>query len=630
MLRLMRDYATSWMIKIILGAIVVVFVFWGVGSFRNRKANVIASVNGEAIGLEEYRKTYNSLLNQTRERFGNNLNEEIMKMLELDKQALDQLVNQRLLIQEAEKLQFRVSDQEVVDSIRSLGAFQNNGKFDSQLYRRVLAFNRLTPEQFEEIEKSRMLIDKLRSYIFNSLQVSEHEVQAYYQWQNTSVNVDYILFDPKSYQDLEPTEGEITTYFEEHQESYKTEPMIKAHYIHFDPDNYKESIQISADEVEAYYIDNKAKFKTPKTVEARHILIKVDANATEEDVDAAKERIQAILEKYKNGEDFAELAKQYSEGPTKTKGGDLGAFKKGDMVAPFSEKAFSMNPGEVSEPVRTRFGWHLIKVEKINAATTQSLEAAQDTITQTLKKEAAKGIAWDQAQDFYDSTLEGDDISVIGTESGLDVKLADLFTRKGPENGIANPRQFAAAAFELSIGQISEIQDLHDGYYIIQVIESVPGKIPELQTVIEDVKKDQIKKMQDSRAEADANELLAQLKDKGDDALKADVRQLIFKPTGFFKRNEKIPEIGWENEISQAAFSLSSVNPLSDNIIKSRQGYYIIRLKDRRLPDLSEFDKEKEALQEELLNRKRINAFNSWLAQVKERSDIELREGFLE
>jgi peptidyl-prolyl cis-trans isomerase D len=136
--------------------------------------------------------------------------------------------------------------------------------------------------------------------------------------------------------------------------------------------------------------------------------------------------------------------------------------------------------------------------------------------------------------------------------------------------------------------------------------------------------------MQDSRAKADANELLTQLKDKGDDALQADARQLTFKPTGFFKRNEKIPEVGWENEISRTAFSLSSANPLSDNIIKGRQGYYIIRLKDRRLPDPAEFDKEKEALQEELLNRKRNKAFNSWLAQVKEKSDIELQEGFFE
>ncbi|NNK86284.1 MAG: SurA N-terminal domain-containing protein, partial [Desulfobacterales bacterium] len=96
----MRDYATSWLIKIILGAIVVVFVFWGVGSFRDRKSNVIASVNGEAVSLEEYRSTYNNLLEQMRQRFGNNLNEEVLKMLQLDQQALDQLIEQRLLMQE--------------------------------------------------------------------------------------------------------------------------------------------------------------------------------------------------------------------------------------------------------------------------------------------------------------------------------------------------------------------------------------------------------------------------------------------------------------------------------------------------------------------------------------------------
>ena len=199
----MRDYATSWMIKVILGAIVVVFVFWGVDSFRNRKANVIASVNGEAISLDEYRKAYSTLLGQMRAQFGNNLNEELLKMLRIDKQALDQLVNQRLLMQEVAKLQFRVSDEEVVESIRSVDAFKSNGTFDSQLYRRILTFNRLTPEVFEKMEKDRLLIDKLKSYLFNNVHVSDHEMKAYYQWQNTSVSVDYILFDPQNYQDIE-------------------------------------------------------------------------------------------------------------------------------------------------------------------------------------------------------------------------------------------------------------------------------------------------------------------------------------------------------------------------------------------------------------------------------------------
>ena len=206
MLRLMRDYATSWLIKIILGAIVVVFVFWGVGSFRNRKSDVIASVNGEAVSLEEYRSTYNNLLEQMRQRFGNNLNEELLQMLRLDQQALDQLIEQRLLMQEVARLDFRVSDEEVVRTIQNISSFQTNGVFDSRLYTIVLNYNRMTPEGFEAAQKQRLLIEKLRTYLFGNFHVSENELREYYDWKNTTVSIDYALFDPETYDEIELTD----------------------------------------------------------------------------------------------------------------------------------------------------------------------------------------------------------------------------------------------------------------------------------------------------------------------------------------------------------------------------------------------------------------------------------------
>ncbi len=185
----MRDYATSWLIKILLGAIVIVFVFWGVGSFRSRKASVIASVNGDIIDAEEYNSTYNALLEQMRQRFGNNMNQEVVKMLRLDQQALAQLIDQTLMVQEAAKLKLRVTDAEIVDAITGVEAFQTNGQFDLRLYQRVLEYNRMTPEGFEKIQKTTLLTSKLRAYVGSNIQVSDGEALAYYQWQNTSVGI---------------------------------------------------------------------------------------------------------------------------------------------------------------------------------------------------------------------------------------------------------------------------------------------------------------------------------------------------------------------------------------------------------------------------------------------------------
>jgi peptidyl-prolyl cis-trans isomerase D len=623
MLRLMRDYATSWLIKIILGAIVVVFVFWGVGSFRNRQANVIASVNGDAVSLEEYRSAYNNLLEQTRQRFGQNLNEEVLKMLRLDKQALDQLIEQRLLMQEVARLNFRVTDEEVVRTIQNIGSFQTNGVFDSRLYTTVLTYNRLTPEAFEAAQKERLLVEKLRTYLFSNFQVSDNELKEYYDWKNAAVSIDYVLFDPETYQEIELTDEVTETYFNDHKDTYKTDPLLKVQYLHFDPQAYKADVQISAEDLETYYNDNREKYETPKTVEARHILFKVDADAAAEAVETAKKKAQDILGRIQKGEDFAAMAKQFSEGPSKDNGGQLGAFKKEDMVAPFAEKAFSMNQGEVSEPVRTQFGWHLIKVEKVNEAATQSFEDAKQDIQETLTEDQAKTLAYDKAEAFYDTTLEGDQLAEVGKEMGLTVKTTGLFPKSGPEKDIKNRKAFADAAFALSLNQISEIQDLGDGFYILQAIESIPGKIPGLEAVREAVTKDLMKEKQAALAEEDAKALLTMLKSGAG----AD-KETPFKSTEYFKRNDQIKEIGWENEISQLAFSLSSTKPVPDDVVRGQKGFYVIRLKDRRLPDPQGFDKEKKLLQETLINQKKLRAFNTWLSEARNKSEITIHESF--
>jgi peptidyl-prolyl cis-trans isomerase D len=629
MLRLMRDYASSWMIKVILGAIVIVFVFWGVGSFRDRKANIIAKVNGEVITLDDYRPVYNRLLDQMRQQFGNSLNDEMLEMLQVKTRALNQLIDQRLMLQKAADLDLRVTEDEIVDSIQKIRAFQSNGYFDNKAYARVLNFNRLTPEEFEEIQRHSLLLEKLQSLIFSGIQVSENEIQEYYKWKNASVDIDYILFEPDSYKDMQATDEEVQTYFDANKENYKTKPRAKVQYIHFDPEKYKDTITISDQDIAAYYQSNKASFENPKTVEARHILFRVAPEASDEEVAAKKAKAYEVYEKYKSGADFESLAKEFSEGPTKDNGGYLGTFKKEDMVAPFAEKAFSMKPGEVSEPVRTQFGWHLIKVEAVNEASVTPLEEAKKEIRDKLASDKAKGMAYDRAEAFYDTTMEGDNLKKIGGDAGLEVKTTPWFTASGVAAGVADHQKFAAAAFEMALDQISEILDLNDGYYILQVIEKEDGKIPDLAAVKETVTQDLVKEKRASAAENDAKSLLTALKEKGEEALKTKEKSYSFKSTGFFKRNEEIPEIGRESELSRAAFDLSKAKPYAEKVIKGRKGYYVIRLKDRILPDMQEYDKEKAAIEQTLLSQKKFHAMDTWLKEVREKSEITIQEDFI-
>ena len=189
MLRLMRKHAGNWLIKILLGAIVIVFIFWGVGSFRSQRGSRVATVNGDQITLDEYRDTYNNLMEQLRARFGNKLDEKMIKTLQVKRQALDRLINNRLLVQEAKKLKFRVSEKELANAILHIPAFQRSGVFDKYLYKSVLDRLRMTPESFEAAQKNQMLIDKLRTLVTSNAKVSHQEVRDWYDWLNTSVDI---------------------------------------------------------------------------------------------------------------------------------------------------------------------------------------------------------------------------------------------------------------------------------------------------------------------------------------------------------------------------------------------------------------------------------------------------------
>jgi len=183
------------------------------------------------------------------------------------------------------------------------------------------------------------------------------------------------------------------------------------------------------------------------------------------------------------------------------------------MVKPFADKAFSMQAGDISDPVRTRFGWHIIKVEKVNEATVSTLADAKDQIRKKLTDERAKQLAYDGAEFIFDATFEGDKLETVAAENQHVVHPPDFFSSSGgPAKGVQNKGAFAKAAFELPEGEISEIQDFGDGYYLMEVIERRPAQIPELDAVEEIVRADLIKEKKGEKAKIDSETLLATLR----------------------------------------------------------------------------------------------------------------------
>jgi len=301
------------------------------------------------------------------------------------------------------------------------------------------------------------------------------------------------------------------------------------------------------------------------------------------------------------------------------------------MVKPFAEKAFQMKAGEISEPVRTQYGWHIIKVEKVNEETAVSFKNAKDNIRNKLVEGRATNLAYEEAEAVYDASFEGDDLIKNAEARGINIVTTDFFTKNnGPDTGIKNRSEFASYAFNLSLMEIGDIQEFEDGYCIIQPIEKIPEKIPDLKDVEEKVRIDLIKQMQDEKANKYANELLTALRDNKPLDKECEKLNLNVVTTGFFKRNSSIPYIAFEQEISKAAFNLSNENMLPEAPVKGEKGYYIIRFRDRKEPELKGFEEEKEKIKEKLLKQKMFKTSEAWLSSIRKKSVISIEKSFWE
>lgn len=629
MLAQMRNNVGSWIIKLLLGGIVIVFIFWGVGPDQKNPNATVATVDGKPIGYMEFSRTYQNLMENVRRQFGENFNEEMIKALNLKEQAVNQLVDRRVILNAADRMGFKVTDEELALSIRSIPAFQSDSGFNTQAYQQVLSRLGLTPEAFEVSQREDLLIQKVNDFIARTVNVSDEEAVVWYQWQNTAVDIEYLRVDPTRYTDIEASEEELRAYFETNKDTYKTAPQIKARYVVFRPADYRSRVQVEDDEVKTYYEENQAEFYSPETVEARHILIQLDKDADEKAVEAARMRAAEIHARALKGEDFAELAKQLSEGPSKGQGGYLGTFGRGRMVKPFEDKAFSLQPGEISAPTRTDFGWHIIKVEKHNAAETLTLEAAQNKIRGQLSEKKARALALEDAESAYDMSYGGDDLLTAAERFGVVVATTEAIARNGVVPGVANPGKFLGTGFSLDTMGVSDVQDLGDGFYIIQTLEKIPAQIPAFEDVQARVQQDLKIEKQWTQAEADARDMLQAVREGTSLVDVGQPKDIVPQTTGWFKRGDAVPGIGSEPGLAAAAFKLSMDNPFPDTPVRGGKEVFVFRFMDRQIPvaqsDIAELD----SIKKQLRQRKQREIYGNWMAEARSQTEIEIDQTLL-
>ena len=630
MLDFIRDKASSFVVKFILGLIIVVFVFFGWGAYKSGQMNQVARVNDQVITPQEYKAAYNELINNLRARFQGNLSNSMIEMFQLDKQALNSVIQQALIDQKAQELKIKISDEELAKYISGLDYFLTEGSFDSEKYNRLLSANGMTPEGFEDRVRKSLLRERITELITEAVKVTDKELLEWYNYNNKKADIKYAEFSSVDYdsKDFKVSEDEIKKYYEENKENYKSEEMVKVAFLQFSPEDFKKDVNIAKSEIESYYNENIESYRTPEKVKARHILIKVSSGGDEKEVKDAEKRILDIKKKIDSGKDFAEMAKKYSQGPSSVAGGDLGEFTKEAMVAPFAEAAFKLKAGSVSEPVRTDFGWHLIKVEKNLPESVKTLDEVKSEINEKLALRKAKLLAYDKADGIYGATLKGSSLKEEAEAMGLTPAVTDFFTRKGP-SGVADPQKFAKEAFSFDKGEASEVIEVGETLYILEVVEKKAPDFIALALVKEDIKKSIVLVKKDEKAENDAKAYLKKV--TGEKKLEvSDIDSKIeIKEAKGIKRQGYTESLGSAAELQTSVFAVASKGgKFSDEVVKSGSKYYVFSVENVEIPSKEDFSREKDGIKKQMLSRKKGNFFNKWIEKEKEKAEIVISQQF--
>ncbi len=625
LLSLMRKHAKSWLIKALIAIIAVVFVFYFGYSFTSDQALKIAYVNGELINGPEYEKAYRDMLAALQSRYKSMWNDNMIKMFNLKNRALESLITQRLMSQAAKELGLDVTEAEVQKAIMAYPAFQINGQFDMRRYQALLSNNHMKPEDFETGFTSELLDKKLKQFLFAFLNVTDREVLEYYTFANEKVKIGFVEFDPGSFkQSVKINDAELKKYFEKNKEQYRVPEKISVAYLEIDPKRFEGGIEITEKEIQSFYEYNADEYTQPKQVKARHILFKFDQGDSDEVKDDAKKRALSVLEKARKGEDFAGLAKEYSEGPSKSQGGDLGYFGVGQMETPFEEAAFALKKGEISDLVQTRFGYHIILVEDIKEAGSTPLEKVREEIAATLTGNVATELAHEKGLTLLDQMPYDADLPAYGNQHGITAKKSEHFAKNEPIPAIAGSEKLGPSLFALEENETSGLMELGGKFYIFQIAESKASYLPELKEVKAAVEKNFIAHEAEAAAKSAAEGYLKALKEGKNWQALAKEKDLKIQETEFFTRRDPIPDIGNAPALNEMAFKLGKDNPYADKPFVNNKGAFVIRWEANEGIDEKKFQEEKSNYRTSLTQTKHQRIFDGWIKYLRKKAEIEI------
>lgn len=585
--------------------------------------DVIASVDGRDITVARFRRVYNQQMQAYRSAYGGNVDEKMLKQLGIDQRIVQQMIEEETSLAEAERLGITATDAEVQQRILSIPAFQENGRFIGDVrYRQLLQMQNppMQPNDFEEQVRRSITVEKLQGALTDWITVSDKELDEEVKRRNEKVKLAAVAFPADKFREgVVASDAEIASYFDAHKDDFKIPEKRKIRFALVDMQAIRDRITISQQDIQRYYEDNQQQYSTPEQVRASHILFMTEGKDDAE----VKKRAEEVLAKVKApGADFAKLANQYTEEEAgKTKGGDLDYFGKGQMVPEFDKVAFELQPGQISDLVKTQFGYHIIKVTDKKPATSKTLDEVKGQIEDSLKWERAQTEAQRTADDVAANLKKPADFDTVAKPRGLVVSESNFFAKDEPITGIGMAPAVADRAFELKDGEVSDPIRTPQGFAFITVTGTQPAKTPTLDEVKERVREEVVKRKAIEAARQRAASLAPQMK-SGDFDAAAKAAGLEVITTDLIARGAPVGALGTSPAIDAAAFALPQ-GGVSDPIVTDN-GAAVVKVLERKDPSAADLASAREATKTELLNERRNRFYASYMTKARDRMKVNI------
>ncbi|HEY0720229.1 MAG TPA: SurA N-terminal domain-containing protein [Gammaproteobacteria bacterium] len=628
MLEFIRSKAQGWFAWIIVGAIIATFALFGIEQYiRSGSKSNVATVNGEEISQARLQEAYQAQRQRLQQMFGENFNPEMFPEARMKEQILDELIKQELLIQAAADNGLRIGDEQLAGMIREVPQFQRDGKFSQAAYEQAVRSLGQSVAFFEERARRELLAQQLQAAVMGSEFATAGEELGLMQLRKQTRDVGFMALPASNYEkDVTVSEDEIGRYYQENASRYVVPEQIAVDYIELNAQTMATGITVSEQEIAERYESQKINYRTPDERKARHILIRVAKDADEKSVAEAKNKIEALAQRIAKGESFAEVAKANSQDPgSAQQGGDLGFFGRGVMDPAFESAVFALKKGEISQPVRSAFGFHLIQLDDIRGGDTKPLSEVHNQIAAEIRQEQAEQKFFELAGKLGNIVYEHPDtLEEASNQLGLPLQQSPVFARSGGPGIAANPKVVTAAFSDkvLKDGENSEVIEVNDKHLVVvHLREHTPEKSRALEEVKAEITAQLKKNKAKVRAEEVADTLLSRL-GQGEDP------QVLAKEAGVeWRRVEHVTRDGAEvppavvAQVFRMAHPANATSPVTAKATMPDGGQALIALYGVATPSQPDSG-ESDMLKRQVQQAHAEAAFNAMLASLKAKATI--------